>query len=333
MDISLRSCLTTGVATITAAAVAFAPSIEPAPPLRPAPPQTVHVASPAITLTAGVQPLAAASVTDILGFVEHYVVPPSAGQPFPTPQFPPLVAPTSIGSSIIWVYNAVEPWARYAADLAAYAVGWVPYVGWLAPQITIFYNFGERIARSITYNIAYWLDGNISFGQGLVNVGVDTVNAFIQLGIDQWNFWLWPLPPLPPIFPGTAATQTAELTATAAVSEDPLADTPKLKKKDLKAVDEAVDSEAPTIAAVETTEAEQEAAVEKPKEPKSTTAVAVSGEIRGVSAADATGSTKVSKDDRKADMGPTAKGASESNTSTSHGTKSDDNGKKKADKE
>ena len=68
-------------------------------------------------------------------------------------------------------------------------------------QIPIFYNFGERIARSITFNIAFWLDGDISFGQGLVNVGVDTVNAFIQLGIDQWNFWLWPLPPLPPIFP------------------------------------------------------------------------------------------------------------------------------------
>jgi hypothetical protein len=81
--------------------------------------------------------------------------------------------------------------ARYGFDLAAYAVGWVPYVGWLAPQITIFYNFGERIARSITYNTAYWLDGNISFGQGLANVGVDTVNAVIQLGIDQWNFWLW----------------------------------------------------------------------------------------------------------------------------------------------
>ncbi len=148
------SCLTVGVATITAATIAFVPSVEePAP--AAARPQVVHVAAPAITLTAGVQPLAAASVTDILALiVQHYVVPPSAGAPFPTPQFPPVVAPTSIGSSIIWVYNAVEPWARWVADVAAYAVGWIPYVGWLAPQIPIFYNFGERIARSITYNIA-----------------------------------------------------------------------------------------------------------------------------------------------------------------------------------
>ena len=31
-------------------------------------------------------------------------------------------------------------------------------MGWLAPQINIFYNFGERIVRSIVFNIADWLD-------------------------------------------------------------------------------------------------------------------------------------------------------------------------------
>jgi hypothetical protein len=298
MDHSLRKFLTVGVAAITASAIAFAPSIEPAAPPRPAPTQIVHVASPAITLTAGVQPLAAASLTDILGFIEHYVVPPSAGQPFPTPHFPPVVAPTSIGSSIIWVYNAVEPWVRYGFDLAAYAVGWVPYVGWLAPQITIFYNFGERIARSITYNVAYWLDGNISFGQGLANVGVDTVNAFIQLGIDQWNFWLWPLPPLPPIFPGTTAAQTAELTATA--TEGASSDTPKLKKKDLEAVAEA--TEAGLEPAVETVKKPKE-----PKEPKATTSSSVD-EKQATDASDASvGNKKADNGDKKADKGDTGK--------------------------
>ena len=103
-------------------------------------------------------------------------------------------------------------------DVAAYAVGWIPYVGWLAPQITIFYNFGERIARSITFNIADWLDGNISFGQGLVNVGVDTINSFIFLANDQLAFWLPPLPPIPPIGPfaclcAIGATSLAATTA------------------------------------------------------------------------------------------------------------------------
>jgi hypothetical protein len=133
----------------------------------------------------------------VLGWAERVVIPPSAGAPFPTPQFLPIVAPTSLGSSIKNIYNAAEPWVRYGFDLAAYAVGWIPYVGCLAPQITIFYNFGERIARSITYNIADFLDGHISFVQGLINVGVDTFNSFVQLGIDQLNFWLPPLPPFP----------------------------------------------------------------------------------------------------------------------------------------
>ena len=68
--------------------------------------------------------------------------------------------PGSIGSSIINIYNTVEPWANWVSDLAEYAVGWIPYVGWLAPQIDIFYHFGEQIVRSIVYNIAFWLDGN-----------------------------------------------------------------------------------------------------------------------------------------------------------------------------
>ena len=69
-------------------------------------------------------------------------------------------------------------------ELAAYAVGWVPYVGWLAPQIMIFYNFGERIVRSITFNVADWLGGSISFWQGLANVVVDTINSFIYFAND-----------------------------------------------------------------------------------------------------------------------------------------------------
>ena len=220
MDISIRSCLTAGVAVVTAAAVVLVPSIE-ASEKPAAAPAVAHVASPPIELTASVQPaLTAASLpTLLLGWLERIVVPPSAGQPLPTPQFPPAVGGTSIDSTIKNVYNAIEPWVRYGFELATYAVGWIPYVGWLSPQIMIFYNFGERIARSITFNIADWLGGNVSFGQGLINVGIDTVNSFIQLGIDQWNFWLPPLPPLPP-FPFAAkqatTTQATTTQATAA---------------------------------------------------------------------------------------------------------------------
>jgi hypothetical protein len=331
---SFRSCLTAGVAVITTAAVAFGPSIEPARAPTAAAPQIVHVAAPAMTLTAGIQPLAAASLTDVLGFIDHYVVPPSAGAPFPTPHFPPTVAPTSIGSSLIWIYNAVEPWTRWIADVAAYAVGWIPYVGWLSGQIPIFYNFGERIARSITYNVAYWLDGNISFVQGLSNVAVDTVNAFIQLGIDQWNFWLWPLPPLPPIFPGALAATTAELTTAAAVTEDPTvtedatSDVPKLKKKDSQATDTA--SEAAAVVTDEATEVGQEPGVDtpkgpkEPKTPKVTTRVAAQDDE---SAATNDAPKKVPNSEKKADKGSTEKAAPQTD---SKGEKKDDTGKKDA---
>ena len=194
-----RFRLVKGIAAVAVTAITFGATINP--PIAAGDPPAVQRATTLVTLSAQFTPLAIpvdapALLTD---WIQRVIVPPSFGAPVPTPQFPPIVAPTSIGTSIKGIYNAVEPWVQYGFDLAAYAVGWVPYVGWLAPQITIFYHFGERIARSITFNIADWLDGRISFGQGLINVGVDTFNSFVQLGIDQWNFWLpsIPLPPLP----------------------------------------------------------------------------------------------------------------------------------------
>ena len=43
------------------------------------------------------------------------------------------------------------------------AVGWIPWVGWLSPQIMIFYFFGERIFHSDVFNFADWLWGSLPF--------------------------------------------------------------------------------------------------------------------------------------------------------------------------
>jgi hypothetical protein len=202
LNISARSALIAGVATVTASAVLIAPSVQPLPPPR-----------PAIQLAAAVQPLAQPQfdpATFLIG------IPPSLGTPFPTPQ-PPPPAPAlgSFGSSIQDIYNSVEFWVDYGFEVGAWAFGWVPWIGWLAPQIwPIGYNLGESIVRSIVFNIADWLDGNVSFGEGLVNVGEDTIQAFINFGIAEWNFWLpnLPIPPLPGIF---TAQQTTTLTGPA----------------------------------------------------------------------------------------------------------------------
>jgi hypothetical protein len=110
------------------------------------------------------------------------------------------VAPTSaaFGDGIKFLYNAIEPWVFYGFQLAQYAVGWVPYVGWLAPQITIFYTLIEPIVQSGLFNILDWLSGSITFGHGLSNfIGVTAaeINQFIY---EEIHFFLPGLPPLPP---------------------------------------------------------------------------------------------------------------------------------------
>jgi len=166
-------------------------------------------------LAAAVQPSAQASVVESLLNLDlgRFIIPPSASRPIPPP--PTIPAPTpnptagGFEDAIINTYRAIEPWVRWGFELAAYAVGWVPWVGWLAPQIMIFYNFGERIVESLVVNSANWLWGPLSFVNAVGNVAIDSWNALVQLGIDQWNFWLPSLPPLPP-FPLATQETTPE---------------------------------------------------------------------------------------------------------------------------
>ncbi|CAN5597062.1 hypothetical protein BH10ACT9_BH10ACT9_32150 [soil metagenome] len=196
---------------MTAAAVVAVPSL--APPPEPAPP----VASHAIELTVSTRPLWPTRLPDTnlnrVDVSERAVV-SSLAAPIPAPPAPgPAPAATNINQAIKNIYNAAEPWVRYGFELAGYAVGWVPYVGWLSGQVMIFYNFGERIVRSITFNLDDWIFGPLPFGEGLANVARDSWDALVQLGVDQWNFWLPPLPPLPLVSEASPApSEDADLT-------------------------------------------------------------------------------------------------------------------------
>jgi hypothetical protein len=206
MPIPVRSFLMSGVAVVTASALVVAPSIRP--------PALELVASRAVELSATVTPLISPSdnVPSLVDEIRMGIV-PSLGAAFPAPPIPgPSPVTTNVASAIQNAYLAIEPWVRYGFEVATYAVGWVPYVGWLSGQIMIFYNFGERIVRSLVFNSTDWLSGVLPFGQGLRNVAQDSWNALVQLGIDQWNFWLPPLPPLPPL--PFAAQQTTTPVAT-----------------------------------------------------------------------------------------------------------------------
>ena len=221
---------TGGIALVSVGALVIAPTIS-------TPPSPAH---PAVRLAASVsrqawqQPLVdqssvqqqAAPETNAFGALlsldlGRFIIPPSLGQSFPTPQLPgPTATPNGFEDAIINTYHAIEPWVRYGFELGTYAVGWVPWVGWLSPQIMIFYNFGERIVESLVVNSANWLWGPLPFGEGLGNVARDSWNALVQLGRDEWNFWLPPLPPLPPLpFTAQQSQEQPVTTDTPAVAD------------------------------------------------------------------------------------------------------------------
>jgi hypothetical protein len=111
-------------------------------------------------------------------------------------------APGTIGNAIQNAYLAIEPWVQYGFNLAAYAVGYLPYVGLLAPQIYFFYDLFEPIVQSGLFNIIDWLGRTITFSQGLSNFWAATtasINQFINSEISWVLGFLPPLPPLPPL--------------------------------------------------------------------------------------------------------------------------------------
>lgn len=212
---SKRECASSMVAgfgrTLTAfgAVVAVTGAVTIAPPsASPQQPDPLQQnAMPAVALTAAYLPRGAQQ--QFQEFLARAAIPrpepnyvavaPSASRPAPpSPPAPqPVVTAAEFEDAIINTYHAIEPWVRYGFELGTYVVGWVPWVGWLAPQIMIFYNFGERIVESLVVNSANWLWGPLPLGEGLANVARDSWNALVQLGRDEWNFWLPPLPPLP----------------------------------------------------------------------------------------------------------------------------------------
>jgi hypothetical protein len=219
MTVSVRSRLMAFVAVITASAVVVVSSVRP--------PAPDLVASPAIRLSVAVQPLTNPSdnIPSLADEIGMGIV-PSLGAPLPTPPVTgPSPAPTDFNSLIKNTYLAIEPWVQYGFELVTWGVGWIPFVGWLAPQIMIFYFFGERIAHSDVWNLDDWLWGSLPFVQGWVNNFWDKWNAVVQLGIDEWNFWgLPPLPPLP-----FAAQQTTTLAANLTTAQQQPGQTPGAK--------------------------------------------------------------------------------------------------------
>jgi hypothetical protein len=150
------------------------------------------IASQAGTLlpTGGVRALTAASALVTPAAMTNAAVVPAASG--------------SIGDAMKAGYLLVEPYVQYGFDLAAYVAGYLPYVGWLAPQIYFFYDLFEPMVQAGLFNTIDWLQGSINFAQGLSNFWDATtasINQFINTEIYWALSFLPPLPPLPPFFP------------------------------------------------------------------------------------------------------------------------------------
>lgn len=105
----------------------------------------------------------------------------------------------SIGNAIEAAYLRFEPWVQYGFELATWGVGYLPWVGWLAPQIMFAYNLFEPIVQSGLFNTLDWLGGEISFAQGLGNFSAATtasIDNFIYTEIAWVRGFLPPLPPV-----------------------------------------------------------------------------------------------------------------------------------------
>jgi hypothetical protein len=262
---------------------------------------------------------------------------PSAPAPLAIP-FAPNLANTIDG-----IYTAVEPWVRYGFEVATSIVRWIPYVGWFAGQIMVFYNFFESMVASGVFNFTDFLRGDGGIGTNLVDFGIDVGLAFVWLGLDEVAQFI-PLPPFccypprPPVQgPFLAAdalagpTETADTVTALAAADATLVDE---KRSTVKSEDLAEAQDATTDVVEKKAEVDAVKEAEEPKEPKEprTTDVSAQGEVRSAPDADSTESMTVSNDDtgkKKADNGPKVKGTTDSSTSASDDNKkSDDTGKK-----
>jgi hypothetical protein len=189
VNISARSILTAGIATIGATAIVIAPSV--APP-APSAHQTVELAAQSRGLVERQSFAVFVAATQQRLQNEN-----AAAAPIGNGVAPTLVAFPGISQAIKDVYNFAEYWVAYGVDVADYVLGWIPFGYLIGDQIQIFYTSLEPIARSITYNIADWIGGSVSFGQGVRNVIRDSINAGIGLANAEIR-WAWGfLPPLP----------------------------------------------------------------------------------------------------------------------------------------
>lgn len=255
-----RSVVSAGAATVVGAAAVLVPIQQAPPALPPVAPDTAIVfglssVTLPLPLAARTLPLAARAVRIPEPEPVSDAAPVRPPSNFAEALSPEVAALPGVESAIINVYNAVEPWVEWGFDVAQYAVGWIPIAGYFAPQIGIFYDFFESIVQSVVFNFAYWIGGDVTFFEGLGNIAQDSWNALVQLGVDELNWILPPLPPWPPIF--NAAVEAESEASTVVDGEK----RPAAVVEETRATDETGETEVSTVADVAVEEGSEQPTV------------------------------------------------------------------------
>jgi hypothetical protein len=197
--VSVRSTLAAGVAAVTVGAIVTAPSVGPV---------AAPVSAQPVALTAAQTPTPqfAAIVEAARQQVLAIAAPPAPPAPPTTP------APQNAASDfIVNAWDAAVPWIDYGVDLATYVLQFVPFGYLVGDQINIFYNSLFPIADSFVLDlVAPVVDDPLNlnvWANGIGDVARTSVTSFVNLGINEFNYFFgWLIPPIPPIGPLATAT-------------------------------------------------------------------------------------------------------------------------------
>lgn len=303
MSVSVRSHVVAGVAALAISATVLAPVVVSVPaPETPAIAHRVDLAASVKPLV--IEPLSPETVATARAAIER--IDPEAQLPLQTAA---IVAPTpqnAASDAIIAGYQFIQYWVDYGVQLADYVLGFIPYGYLIGDQVSIVYfNLVRPISDSVVYGLIVPVVNdplNIwSYVNGAVIVGQTTINALINTGIAEFNYFFgWLIPPLPPL--PLAATETTALKTealtlkTAEVTEsvdEPATEAATIAEHDASATDAveeiAAEPESAETPKDEVTEVAAEPVAAEPeaetKTPESTTTsvggVEAQGEVRG----------------------------------------------------
>lgn len=132
---------------------------------------------------------------------------------------------TPLEDGIKNVYNAVEPWAAYGAELAQWGLSFIPGLWWIAPGIDLAYFSIEPLVQAGVFTFADIVGLDFAQIGPDIRTGISEAgNNFVTYGL-AWLSSLVPFPPFPPFPPGpfAASAQNALSAAAADVVAGPKA--------------------------------------------------------------------------------------------------------------